>query len=258
MLPLLPRGVRTLILVGDYGSGKTEVAVNLALVLGHAASEGLDDAGRSVAIADLDLVNPYFRCREAEEPIEAAGVRLVIPRREGQRFADLPILLPEVRGLLQDEHTLAILDVGGDEVGARVLAGLASDAGREGVELWFVANARRPFEDTAAGCTRAARRIEGATGLRVTGLVSNTHLMDETTPEMVLEGLALAAEAAATLGVPVRLLAAMEPLAVALRAGADPLPCPVLAMRRLMVPPWVRRAPVDRALRLLQRGQRGA
>jgi len=107
---------RSVLLVGDYGSGKSEVAVNLALRLAAEALPAVADrAPERVAIADLDLVNPYFRCAKPTCRSPRPGSR----RRPGagQQFADLPILLPQVKGLLQDEGTLAVLDVGGDEVG---------------------------------------------------------------------------------------------------------------------------------------------
>jgi hypothetical protein len=225
-------------LVGDYGSGKTEVAVNLALDLARER-----DAG-GLAIADLDLVNPYFRCREACEPLEQAGIRVVMPRG-GQQHADLPILLPQVKGLLQDPSAMAILDVGGDEAGSRVLAGLAGLFERGRHALWFVLNGRRPFNDSVEGCVGTISRVQRSTGLEVTGLVSNTHLMDETTPEMVLEGVRLAEQVAAELGAPLRLVAVMEQVAAEL--PRDAVAYPLLVMRRIMVPPWRRRQLSDQA-----------
>ncbi len=233
---------RVLLLLGDYGSGKTEVSVNLALRLAAAAA-GEGAAGGQVAIADLDLVNPYFRCREAIAPLQRAGVRVVVPEG-GHRFADLPILLPAVKGLLQASAGRAVLDVGGDEAGTRVLAAMAPaiDPARHG--LWFVTNTCRPFNDTAEGICRTVRRIQGATGLRVSGLVSNTHLMEHTTAELVQQGAALSEAAATQLGVKLHLVAVMQQVA----AGLDParLPCPLLVMQRQMVPPWLRR-PQDAA-----------
>lgn len=232
MDPFLADSLRSILVVGDFGSGKTEVAVNLTL---QAAA-----AGRSpLSIADLDLVNPYFRCREALEPLEQAGVRVVVPEG-GHRFADLPILLPAVKGLLQDPGMWSVLDVGGDSTGARVLAGLAPafDPRRHG--FWFVVNARRPFNDTVDGAEDTIRRVEGAAGLRVTGIISNTHLIAETTPEMVLEGVALAEAVARAIGVPVALVAAMADVVERLPAGAIGRH-PLLVMRRMMVPPWIRR-----------------
>ena len=232
--------VHTLVLVGDYGSGKTEVAVNLALDL---ARRRPSEGARALAIADLDLVNPYFRSREAREPLEDAGIRVVMPGG-GQQFADLPILLPQVKGLLQDPDTLCILDVGGDEVGARVLASLSPQFDPAHVALWFVVNGRRPFCDSAEGVLEAIQRVEaGARGWRVTGLVSNTHLMQETTLEMVEQGIGLGREVADRLGIEVVFVAAMED--VVEQGATTVLGCPLLTMRRLMVPPWLRRPQTD-------------
>lgn len=225
---------RSVVIVGDYGSGKTEIAVNLAI---HLAQQ-LDD--RSIAIADLDLVNPYFRCREAVDLLELSGVRVVAPEG-GHRFADLPILLPQVKGLLQSDNQMSILDVGGDEVGSRVLAGLAPVFDPERHELWFVVNTNRPFNDTVDGCIGAVRRIELASGLRVSGLISNTHLMRETTLDMVRIGLDVSERVAYALGVPVRLVAAMASLDGLSDSSIGSSSYFVLRMRRLMVPPWLRR-----------------
>jgi hypothetical protein len=264
-----PRGpIHSLVLVGDYGSGKTEVAVNLAIHLAGLDADGAEGrsaatprsrpsravgpakrAARAIAIADLDLVNPYFRSREAQEPLEQAGIRVVMPEG-GHQYADLPILLPQVKGVLQDPDTLAVLDVGGDEAGSRALAGLAAQFDPAHVELWFVVNGRRPFCDSPEGVLGAIRRVEaGASGWRVTGLVSNTHLMEETTAEMVEEGLALSRTVAVELGIRVAFLAAMEQVAAELDPEA--LRCPVLTMKRLMVPPWVRRPGADVAAQRL-------
>jgi len=275
MSELCLHGLRSLVLVGDYGSGKSEVAVNLALKLADDARAAIDrvdssqftvdrqrkadgrQTSSSIAIADLDLVNPYFRCREAREPLEQAGVRVVVPG--GYEFADLPILLPEIKGLLQDAQAVSVLDVGGDEVGARVLASLAPFAAVEHTAFWFVVNASRPFNDTVEGVQRAVARVEGAAGLRLTGLVANTHLMQETTPEMVVDGVRLAEQVAATRDVPVAFVAVMEGVAEQLRERGVELSQPLLVMRRLLVPPWVRRDATPRvgpaALRDMARGR---
>ena len=221
----------TVLMVGDYGSGKTEVSVNL---VSHLARQ--QDPGRNVAIADLDLVNPYFRSREAAEPLTELGIRVVIPPG-AQRFADLPILLPEVKGLLERRDLLSVLDVGGDDVGSRVLASLVDAFDPSRHALWFVVNANRPFSDTVDGCVRAVRRIEGSSKLRVTGLVSNTHLMDQTTPEMVREGNELTIRVAQRLEIPIAFVAVMDTIAKQL--DTDALGAPVLVMQRLMVPPWL-------------------
>ena len=217
--------------VGNYGSGKTEVAVNLALQLAA--------AGRRVQIADLDLVNPYFRCREARELMEGHGIRVVVPPG-AQAFADLPIILPEIRGMLDPpEGTTTIFDVGGDDAGAKALSAFQPVIAPGSYELWQVINSKRPFTDSARGCLEMQRALEASSRLSVTGLLANSHLIDETTPETVLEGWRTAAEVAERTGQPVRCVAVMEHLADAPELRA--IDAPLLRMRRTMLPPWARR-----------------
>lgn len=215
--------------VGNYGSGKTEVSVNLAL---KAAA-----AGRRVRIADLDLVNPYFRCREARRLMEAKGVEVVVPPG-AQAWADLPIVVPEVlRMLSPPAGTLSLFDVGGDDVGARVLGSLRDGAIATGYELWQVINPQRPFTRDATGCVAMREAIERSTRLCVTGIVVNSHLMEETTPDVVCRGLDVAREAARRGGLPIRFVAVMEALADA--PGIRAMEEPVLLMKRHMLPPWL-------------------
>jgi hypothetical protein len=225
-------GERLIIVVGNYGSGKTEVAVNLALALAG--------QGATVQLADLDLVNPYFRSREARELLEAQGIRVVVPPCR-LASSDLPIVVPEIRGMLRPPSgTRTIFDVGGDDVGARVLGSLSPELDEGGYELWQVINAQRPFTDDVEGCLAMQHGIEQASRLRVTGLLVNSHLIDETTPETVLEGWRLAQELAQRSGLPIRAVAMLERL-----ASAPPLieaiDAPVLPLRRTMVPPWLAR-----------------
>lgn len=235
---------RLVLIVGNYGSGKTEVAVNLALQLSRS---------RKVSIADLDIVNPYFRCREARDVMEEAGIRVIYPRGEFHA-ADLPIVLPEIRGAIQEEGGTLIFDVGGDDVGARVLSSLADVlAGRPHVMLQ-VLNAKRPFTDTVEGCLKIRREIEAASRLMVTALVSNTHLLEETEAETVAEGLRLARAVEAEGGLPLAFVTADEGLRGSFDAGrAD---CPVLWIRRRMLPPWKLKSMTDRAGRVLGRDPR--
>ena len=182
---------RLLIIVGNFGSGKTEVSVNLALALAES---------HPVQIVDLDIVNPYFRCREAREEMEARGIRVVYPQGE-YHSADLPIILPEVRGVLAAKEGFVILDVGGDDLGARVLSSLADLLEDREYTMLQVINTRRPFTRDVEGCLKIKAEIEAASRLSVTGFIANTHLMDETVEATILEGLEVAGSAAKAAGV---------------------------------------------------------
>ena len=185
---------RLTLVTGHYGTGKTEFSVNLALAL---AAEGA-----RTALADLDIVNPYFRSREQRCLLEAAGVRL-IAAAQALADADVPALPAELHALLEDRTVRGVLDIGGDPSGARVLARYRARILKEDYQLLYVVNARRPEVRTAERSVEYLRGIEAVTGLRCTGLVNNTHLCGETAPEDVREGAALAEEVSRLAGVPV-------------------------------------------------------
>lgn len=185
---------RLTIVTGHYGTGKTEFSVNLALAL---AGEG-----ERVSLADLDIVNPYFRSRERRASLEEAGVRL-IATSQACSDADVPALPAELLWVLEDRTVRGVLDIGGDPSGARVLARYRPKLEREDVQLLYVVNANRPEVRTPEASAACLRAIEAVTGLRCGGLVNNTHLCGETTPEEVRRGAALAEEVSRLTGVPV-------------------------------------------------------
>lgn len=185
---------RLTLVTGHYGTGKTEFSVNLALAL---AAEGA-----RVALADLDIVNPYFRSRERRELLEAAGVRLVATS-QALADADVPALPAELHGVLEDREVRGVLDIGGDPSGARVLARYRPRILKEDYQLLCLVNAARPEVRTAESSVEYLRAIEAVTGLTCTGLVGNTHLCGETAPEDIREGAALAAEVSRRTGIPV-------------------------------------------------------
>jgi len=228
--PILDAGAdgRLVMVVGNYGSGKTEIAVHLAR---RWVRQGIQ-----VALADLDLVNPYFRCREARLPLEEAGVRVVVPPPRLEQ-SDLPIVLPEIAGLLRPmPGHCTIFDVGGDDVGSRVLASLRCALGSAPYELWQVVNRSRPFTSTVGGCLQMQTSIESASRLKVTGIVANTHLMEHTDARVVYDGYELAREVARSSGVPLRCVAV--PAALADDPLLDSIEPPLLPIRRMMLPPW--------------------
>jgi hypothetical protein len=215
------------VIVGNYGSGKSEVAVNLAV---HHRQ-----AGMQVRIADLDLVNPYFRSREAAAQLTELGIDVVLPPQPYLR-SELPVLSPAVSGLIRRPGELAILDVGGDNVGAMVLAALGDAFAGHGCQVMQVVNPLRPATATIAGCSQIRRQIEASARLTVTGWVGNANLIDETTPREITDGYAFMQALSTASGLPLAFVTAAEELL----PQVDPaqFDCPVLRIRRQLVPPW--------------------
>ncbi|MCU0591493.1 MAG: cobalamin biosynthesis protein CbiA [Desulfobacterales bacterium] len=217
------------VLVGSYGSGKSEVAVNLAI---HHRQAGME-----VRIADLDLVNPYFRSREAEAQLTGLGIDVVLPPRPYVQ-SELPVLSPRVSGLIRRAEGLTLLDAGGDQVGATVLAALGDAFAGRSCQVLHVINPLRPDTGSVAGCMRIQRQIEASAKRAITGLIGNANLIDETTPQVIVDGYAFVKEVCAACGLPLVFVTVTEELL----AQVDPaqFDCPVLTIRRQLVPPWKR------------------
>jgi hypothetical protein len=214
------------LLVGHFGSGKTEIAVNQALRRA--------ESGARVTLADLDVVKPYFRSRAARETLAAAGVELIAPAGE-HIYADLPIIVPEIRSRVREPGRELVVDVGGDDSGARVLGSLADVLPVEHTDCLLVLNFCRPFTRDPEEAEAMVRRIESVSRLEVRGLVSNSHLMDDTTADVVVEGYRMAVETGRRLGVPVRAVTAGR----GMDNGLDPesFSCPLVWLERVIVSP---------------------
>ena len=215
------------IIVGNYGSGKSEVSINLAAKKKH---EGTD-----VRIADLDLVNPYFRTREARGALTKLGIDVVLPP---QRYlqADLPILDPAVAGMIRSPGQLSLIDAGGDDVGATVLASLAESFKGRSYSMLQVVNPLRPFTDSIDGCLKIRREIETASKMTINGLIANPNLIEETTPEDIINGYDFVEKLSRASGLPLRLLAISSGLLP--KVNSKQFSCPVLPIKRQLVPPW--------------------
>jgi hypothetical protein len=214
--------------VGNFGSGKTEIAINYAVHL-HAM------LGTAVRIADLDIVNAYFRSRDTQAELSALGIDVIAPAGE-YAMADLPIIVPQVRAAIKQPGGTLILDVGGDDLGARVLAHFSDVVAEHGVLLLQVVNTSRPFTETVAGCARMQAELEAAARLRVCGYVANTHLMEYTNDAVIFDGLEKVRALSRQTGVPIA-FAALEQRLVRDDLVAQ-LGLPVLPLRRFMLNPW--------------------
>lgn len=217
------------ILAGNYGSGKTEVCINLAVY-----ARG---SGKRVRIADLDLVNPYFRTREARKELSDLDIDLVLPP-EKYLHADLPVLSPVIAGMIRSSCDLILLDVGGDAAGARVLACLADALKERDVRMFQVVNPYRPYTDTIQGCTRVQGEIEESSRLRFTGIIGNANMIDETSTGQIYEGYAFVEKLSRKTGLELIFITAPAELLTGMDLAR--FSCPVLPIHRQLVPPWKR------------------
>jgi hypothetical protein len=222
-------------IVGNYGSGKTEVSINLAV---NRKRSGMD-----VRIADLDLVNPYFRTREARTQLEELGIDMILPPEQYLQ-ADLPVLSPVIAGMIKKTDGLTLLDLGGDDVGAMVLAALADAFKNVRLHLLQVINPMRPQTGTIEGCLRIRDEIEKAAKLSITGLIGNANLINETEIDQIYSGYEFAQKLSDQSGLPLEFIT----IARELLPGVDlkRISCPVLTIARQLVPPWLKAADFGR------------
>jgi hypothetical protein len=184
---------RVTVLIGGYGAGKTQVSLSMAL---HQAELGV-----SVALVDLDLVNPYFRSREMTELLEKRGIEVVRPKGD-LAFSENPSLVPEIEGVLRDKGKHVILDVGGDPTGATILGRYHPHLIQEDVAVLQVINIFRPFSTNLEEIRRLQNDLEIRSRLHVQGWINNTNLQDWTTLEDWEKGQTTVEELVKTTGIP--------------------------------------------------------
>ncbi|MDO4318583.1 MAG: hypothetical protein Q4C48_10340 [Lachnospiraceae bacterium] len=195
---------RVILLAGHYGSGKTNIAVNLAAALKR--------QGKPVVIADLDIVNPYYRTKDSEEELRRLGIPLISSAYANSNV-DVPALPQELYAVVDQTDTYAVLDVGGDDRGALALGRYTPKILAENnFEMLFVMNQYRPLTRDAAGTLEVMREIEAAGGLPFTALVNNSNLGAETTAQDVLATAGYAEAVAKASGLPIKLTTVKESL----------------------------------------------
>ena len=199
---------RLTLICGHYGTGKTNIAVNMAL--------DLKRSWDNTAIADLDIVNPYFRTKDSEDDLARAGIKLICSEYANSNL-DIPALPQEIYTITDDRSMKVILDIGGDDRGAYVLGRIAPAIKEENdYEMLMVVNAYRPLTRDAASTLEVMREIERACGIPFTGIVNNSNLGVETTPEDVLKTVRYADEISDITGLPVVVTCAQRRVAAGL------------------------------------------
>ena len=188
---------RLTLFAGHYGSGKTNIALNYAR---HLHRQGL-----SVTIADLDIVNPYFRTRDSEDALRAEGISLICSPFANSNL-DAPAMPKEIYALVSERAEYGVLDIGGDDRGALALGRYVPDIlAEDNYEMLFVINRARPLTRTVAGTLEVMEEIVEACALPFTAVVNNTNLGPDTTAEDVLSGMDYARAVAEAAGLPLKM-----------------------------------------------------
>lgn len=192
---------RVTVVTGHFGSGKTEFAINYAVKL--------KNMGKKVTIVDFDIVNPYFRTKDAENALNSLGIDVISPA-----FANLnienPMLPPDINRVFDDKESYVVFDVGGDDDGAVPLGTYYRFFKDEDYDMFFIINERRLLTQTVEDIFFVMDSIESVSRLKVTALVNNTHLKELTTPEIICKGQELVEEYSEKTGLEQRYISGKE------------------------------------------------
>ncbi|MBO5936082.1 MAG: hypothetical protein J6Q79_00540 [Clostridia bacterium] len=204
---------RLTLFAGHYGSGKTNIAVNYAI---H-----LKDEGYPVVIADLDIVNPYFRTKDSEEELKAKGIELLCSPYAGSNL-DIPSLPQEMYRAVQDKNTYAVMDIGGDDAGAVALGRFAPFINEEdNFDMIFVVNFYRPLTRTAEEALSVMREVEAVSHLKFTAIMNNSNLGEDTVAEDIISTDAEAKKLSEISGLPLINTSVRKDLVIALEEKID-------------------------------------
>ena len=220
---------KAIAVTGALGSGKTEFVLNLA--------RGLKQSGKDVTIADADIINPYFCIRQITETLEQEGFSILNPP-ESAKWSDMSIINPRIGNALVGESQHLLLDVGGDAGGVMALKQFELDIQTAGYKLLLVVNPYRPKTSTPEGVAQMALRMEALGGLDVGGLICNAHLMEDTTPEDIVQGLEVVLEAGEKMNLPVLYATVLPEHFEAAKTLLGENATPVWPLTRFMQRPW--------------------
>jgi len=188
---------RIVVFIGHFGSGKTECAVNYALKI-------RENSDCKVALVDLDIANPFFRSREKKSMMEARGVENISNLYGNMITDEIPALDPSIRRPLENKKYRAVVDAGGDPSGAKLLVQFGDLMQQDDCDVFAVINANRPVTSGAGNTVTLLRNIEMTSGLEITGLVNNTHMLRETRVDDIIKGNRLAVEIGGVMDLPVK------------------------------------------------------
>ncbi|MBN2219925.1 MAG: cobalamin biosynthesis protein CobQ [Kosmotogaceae bacterium] len=214
---------KILIFMGMFGSGKTEIALNVSRLL--------TKNGERVALADIDTISPYYRSRDMRDSFAQFGIKIIAPKGK-LAHADLPIIPPEIFGYVENPDFRVVLDVGGSDDGAVVLSSLSSRLPDENCETFYVLNPFRPFNDTVENAASHFFRLQEKSRMKINYLVNNTNIGSETTSETIDKGEEFVKQLSEKVSVPVAFTVVMNGLNI------EPRLFEQLEIKKYMLNPW--------------------
>jgi len=217
---------RIRIFTGHFGSGKTEIALNYVM--------NLAKTGKKVALVDIDIVNPYFCSRNMKDKLEQMGIKLIASSASLMN-AELMVIPSNVYGVFNDKSYDVVMDIGGDDQGSLVLRQYTDYLKQESYDMFFVVNNDRPFTSNKVDTIQYIKSIERASGLIVTGLISNTNLSYETSVEDIIKGDKIVTDISLELKIPYKYIVCTKELAGIVK---HKLHATVYPIEIYMKPPW--------------------
>jgi hypothetical protein len=218
------------IFTGHFGSGKTEIAVNYVLKMAAVYNK--------TAIVDFDIVNPFFRTTDVKADLENNNIRVVTPLYANTNV-DVPALPSEINTVFENKEYRVVFDVGGDDIGARVLSRYRNEILEDDYEMFFVVNTRRPMTDTKEKIEHMINEIQDSSRLKITKLVNNTNLLDDTTAEDIIEGHTIIEQVSKKLNIPFAFISGYDK---PVDAAAKKLCLESLKLEKLIKLPWYSKA----------------
>jgi len=219
---------RLYIFVGAYGSGKSEVAVHFARKLRR------ENPGRKVLLADLDIVNPFFRSLDARDILEKEDIRVIGPTYANTNV-DVPSVSGEMYAIFDDPDYVGVFDIGGEDLGAKILGTMKSRFEGISYRVYMVVNTLRPFTADAESIAAMAAELKAASRLPIHGMINNTNLLEETTAAELEYSYPIMAAASRLTGIPVVYTAGLDECLPAAWKDFSDQGIPVLRMKRAVL-----------------------
>jgi hypothetical protein len=216
---------RLYIFLGAYGSGKSEVSVHFARMLSEAYPE------RNVILVDLDTVNPFYRSADAKSLLQGEGIRVIAPIFANTNV-DVPAIPAEVNAVFDNPKSIGVIDVGGEDMGAKVLAGLKKRIEGTDFRVFMVVNTFRPFTIDSKGIAETAMKLSAASNLPIYGLIDNSNLLNETTGEELEISYPILKEASEITGIPLRFASGLDEYLPKEWVGQTSDQLPLIRMKR--------------------------